>query len=257
MITSALWARVGLLAGIVLSSSVYAAETPAPSRSGTAPAAKSPATPTRARTGGSAKGPLPDPALLDGAAQQADKQSENGMLGEFELPGDENVRNGQVGGPQNANPQAAQDASLPQNGGSPQGTAQAASAGGAAGGPEVPPGASGAAAGGGPADQKAGSIPGGGDPNATAQGMQVAELQGEPQGGGGGPGDMPQKPPPVAIGDSAMQIQGVQNAPSVVGGQVAGQTQQMEKAVGGSGKGSSGNNGNRGAEKGRVMPSGL
>jgi hypothetical protein len=263
MITSALLVRVGLLAGILLSTSIFAAETPAPSRAGATPAAKAsavkaPATnPARPRTGGAAKGPLPDPALLDGAAQQADKQSENGMLGEFELPGDENVRNGQVGGPQNASPQAAQDASVPQNGGSPQGTAQAASAGGAAGGPEVPPGANGAAAGGGSADQKAGSIPGGGDPNAAAQGIQVAELQGEPQGGGGGPGDMPQKPPPVAIGDSAMQIQGVQNAPSVVGGQVAGQTQQMEKAVGGSGKGASGNTGNRGAEKGRVMPSGL
>lgn len=218
------------------------------------PATPNPAAAQKSRNS-AAKGPLPDPALLDGAAQQADKQSENGMLGEFELPGDESVRNGQVGGPEKASPDATQNPNLPQNGGSAQGTPSGA-AGGVAGGPEMPAGQkAGAAPGGGSANQKAGQIPGGGDPNATAQGIQVAELQGEAQ--GGAPGDMPQKPPPVAIGDSAMQIQGIQNAPSVVGGQVAGQTQQMEKAVGGSGKGGTGNNGNRGAEKGRVMPSGL
>jgi len=223
-----------------------------------AEAANRPATPPPAQKARSstAKGPLPDPALLDGAAQQADKQSENGMLGEFELPGDESVRNGQVGGPEKASPQSAQNPNLPQNGGSPQGT-EKGGAGGAPGGPEMPAGQqAGAAAGGGSANQKVGPIPSGGDPNATAQGIQVAELQGEQQ-GGGAPGDSPQKPPPVAIGDSAMQIQGIQNAPSVVGGQVAGQTQQMEKAVGGSGKGGAGSNGNRGAEKGRVIPSGL
>jgi hypothetical protein len=217
-----------------------------------------PASAQKSRTS-TARGPLPDPALLDGAAQKADKQSENGMLGEFEIPGDEDVRNGQVGGPEKANPQAAQNPNLPQNGGSPQGTQSAAAGGipGAAGGPEAPAGQQGgaAAAAGAQANQKGGAIPGGGDPNATAQGIQVADLQGGAQ--GGAPGDMPQKPPPVAIGDSAMQIQGIQNAPSVVGGQVATQTQQMEKAVGGSGKGGTGNNGNRGAEKGRVMPSGL
>jgi hypothetical protein len=201
---------------------------------------------------------LPDPALLDGAAQPADKASENGMLGEFEIPGDEDVRNGLVGGPEKASPEAAQDPSLPQNGGSPQGTqSQQAGGGGLPGGPDLPQGQSGTAAGGGSADQKAGQIPGGGDPNATAQGVQVAELQGEAQPGGPNAGDTPQKPPPVAIGDSAMQIQGIQNAPSVVGSQVAGQTQQMEKAVGGGAKGSSGTSGNRGAEKGRVMPAGL
>lgn len=233
-------------AAAFLSASVFAAETP-----------PRPATSAQKSRASTAKGQLPDPALLDGATQQADKQSENGMLGEFELPGDENVRNGQVGGPEKASPQAEQNPNLPQNGGSAQGIPQGmAGAAGAPGGPEMPAGKSGAAAGGESADQKVGAIPGGGDPNATAQGIQVAELQGEPQ-GGAGPADGPQKPPPVAIGDSAMQIQGIQNAPSVVGGQVAGKTQQMEKAVGGSGKGGTGNAGNRGAEKGRVIPSGL
>jgi hypothetical protein len=200
---------------------------------------------------------LPDPALLDGSAQKPDKQSEDGMLGEFELPGDENVRNGRVGGPEKADPASLEDPSLPQNGGSRQGTRMEGQPGGGGmpGGPESPQGQNGIAAGGGSSNQKAGQNAAAGDPNARPEGIQVAELQGEP--GGANPGDMPQKPPPVTIGDSAMQIQGIQNAPSVVGGQVPGQTQQMEKAIGGGSKGASGNNSNRGAEKGRVMPAGL
>jgi hypothetical protein len=70
-------------------------------------------------------------------------------------------------------------------------------------------------------------------------------------------GDQVQKPGAVAIGDPTMQIQGIQNAPTVVGGQVAGQTQQHEKAMGTGGKQPTGNNNNRGVEKGRVMPAGL
>ncbi len=247
--------RVNALLALAMPVLAFAADTPR-GREGAA----NPATPATQRTtrSSTARGPLPDPLLLDGSAQKADKQSEDGMLGEFEIPGDENVRNGRIGGPENASPQATDDASLPQNGGSAQGTRTEGQPGGGGqpGGPENPQAQQGGAAGGGSADQKAGQIPGGGDPNAQAQGIQVAELQGQPQ-GGGGPADMAKKPPPMPIGDSAMQIQGVQNAPSVVGGQVPGQTQQMEKAIGGGGKGASGNNGNRGAEKGRVMPAGL
>src|SRR5205814_10734655 len=55
---------------------------------------------TTASRSSSAKGPLPDPALLDGSTQPAEKKPEQGMLGEFELPGDDNVRNGKVGGQQ-------------------------------------------------------------------------------------------------------------------------------------------------------------
>lgn len=250
-------ASICLVYAGLTSSSLNAADPIPRSRDGALGQTTAKSTPQRAR-GTTARGPLPDPALLDGSAKEADKTSEHGMLGEFEIPGDEDVRNGQVGGPQNANPIAAQDSSLPQNGGSPQGTqSQQAGGGGSPGGPDAPAGQSGSAPGGGASDQAAGQIPGGGDPNATAQGIQVAELQGEAQPGDAGAAGMPQKPPPVAIGDSAMQIQGIQNAPAVVGSQVAGQTQQMETAIGGGAKGASGTNSNRGAEKGRVIPAGL
>jgi hypothetical protein len=48
---------------------------------------------------GARKGPLPDPALLDGSTLPPEKKNEFGMVGDFELPGDENVRSGRVGGP--------------------------------------------------------------------------------------------------------------------------------------------------------------
>jgi hypothetical protein len=56
-----------------------------------------------------------------------------------------------------------------------------------------------------------------------------------------------------------MRIQTVANPSGVVGGQPAGQTQEHLKGTGTGGKGPSGagSNANRGAEKGRVMPSGL
>src|SRR3954468_8484745 len=44
-----------------------------------------------------AKGPLPDPALLDGSALEAEKRPEYGMLGEFEMPGDEKAKSERVG----------------------------------------------------------------------------------------------------------------------------------------------------------------
>ena len=106
--------------------------------------------------------------------------------------------------------------------------------------------------------------PGGGqnDPNAKAEGIQVAELQTDesagPAGQGGAPDPNTKKPQPVAIGDPARQIKPAANAPGVVGAQVpAGNTQQMEKATGGAAKRSSGNSGNKGVERGRVMPAGL
>jgi hypothetical protein len=236
-------------AAVLLAATIYSAETPAAGRGGPAPKAGK----------GVAKGPLPDPQLLDGSTQQADKQSEHGMLGEFEIPGDEDVRNGKVGGPEKASADGTENPNLPQNGGSAMGTQTEGMPGrlpaGASSDSANVPASSGPMPQGSPA-AGGGPINGPTDPNAVGQGIQVADLQGEPQ--GQNPADMPQKPPPVAIGDSAMQIQGIQNAPNVVGGAVpAGQTQQMEKNIGGGGKGAAGNNSNRGAEKGRVMPSGL
>jgi len=227
------------------------------------PAASATKSGAPAARSGSGKGPLPDPVLLDGSTQPAEKKSETGMLGDFELPGDENARNNRVGGQQQQMPgqQGGQQGmqGLPQmGGGGAQGQPQQ--------GQQPPPGAQAAGGGGPPPDgkeqqQQGGGAPGGpNDPNAKAEGQQVAGgLEADPNGAGGeGGAEAGQKPQQVAIGDRAMQIKGVNNAAGVVGAQVpAGQTQQMEKNVGG-GKGSSSVSGGRNsAEKGRAMPSGL
>lgn len=232
------------------------------------------------RTG---RGPLPDPALLDGSTQPPEKHPENGMLGQFEIPGDENSKSGKVGGQQNPNqqgggggqqqnPNGGQQGSmaggLPQGGGA-GGAQQQASQGGAQGGGAQ---AAGAQQGGGGADGSQQVNPNGmgggspvaqGDPNATAGGIQVSDLGTDPNAGGAGQagagGDVP-KPQQVAIGDPAMQIKSTANAPGVVG-QVAASnsTQQMEKPIGkGTGGGPSvGTGGRGGVEKGKTMPAGM
>jgi hypothetical protein len=198
---------------------------------------------------------LPDPALFDGSTLAPEKKSEYGMLGDFELPGDENAKGDKVGGQQ-------------QGGGGGGQPDPKAGQGGQGGMPPlgIPPGAGGGQAQSGQQPPKNGAPggPGGGqnDPNAKAEGIQVAELKTDesagPAGGGGESDPNSQKPKPVAIGDPTRQIKPAANAPGVVGAQTtAGQTQQMEKAVGGSGKASPGNNSNKGVEKGRAMPAGL
>ncbi|MBM3853289.1 MAG: hypothetical protein FJ399_09045 [Verrucomicrobia bacterium] len=235
---------------------------------------------------GSAKGPLPDPALLDGSTQAAEKKSEYGMIGDFELPGDENVRDGKVGGQQNPNaaaggPQAGNQAmNLPQGGGGgggpqapqqggqqgPQGGAQGQQ-GGAPGGEQIPQGSGqpgGAGQAGGPQNPAAmGNPVSGGDPGAQPQGIQVAELGGGASGqqGMAGVGGPSGRPPPVAIGDKAMRIeQGGASAQGAVGSQkqiADGHIQQHEKGTGTGGKGPTGVQGPGRVEKGRVVPAGL
>jgi hypothetical protein len=223
------------------------------------------------------KGPLPDPALLDGSTLQAEKKSEHGMIGDFELPGDENVRDGKVGGPQSQNPGARGGQSnnmpmgLPQGGGGGQQSDQqqaggAQAQGGAQGqqagaqGQQAGAQQAGGAQAGGPQNANAGGNPvaGAGDPGAQAQGVQVAELGGE----GSAQGAIPpgEKPGPVAIGDSAMRIEQSATAAGVVGAQqqqVTGHTQQHEKGTGSGGKGSGGAQGGNRVEKGRTIPAGL
>lgn len=211
------------------------------------------------------KGPLPDPTLLDGSSLPAEKKSEQGMLGDFELPGDDNTRSGKVGGQQQQMPQGSSGgqqmpAGLPQmSGGGAQSQqsqdSQGAPQSGGGGAPQAQNGQQ-------PPQQGGGGGSGPNDPNAKAEGMQVGQMQTDPSAGGsegaaGGP-QSGQKPPPVTIGDKAMQIKGVSNAQGVVGAAVpAGQTQQMEKSVGG-GKGSSAvKGGPNAAEKGRAIPAGL
>lgn len=231
-----------------------------------------------------AKGPLPDPILLDGSTMPAEKRPEHGMIGDFELPGDDNSRSGKVGGPQGQpggqggqQQQQPPGASvsipnplglpLPSGGAStqnqsaglpslPDPTKQGGAAGAQDSAGPIPP-AGGAGAQGAQQSQSAGGAAGGaaGSPD----GMQVGGLQGEASAGGENSGGATAKPSPVSIGDSAMRIEPSAN-PAAAGGQnqqIAGQTQQHEKGTGSGGKGSGGaSSGNR-AEKGRVIPAGL
>jgi hypothetical protein len=206
---------------------------------------------------GSGRGVLPDPALLDGSAHPAEKKSEHGMVGDFELPGDENARNGRVGGQSGQGQQQPQ-----QQGGGQMGLPQAGG-----GGQQPPPGGKQDQQGGGGGQKPPGpenpnaagnQVAGAGDPNAKAEGQQVAQLGGEASGNqsAGGSG---QRPPPVAMGDSAMRIQTTPNSPAVVGAQqqAAPNTQQHEKGTGSGGKGPAGTGGTNRVEKGRSIPAGL
>lgn len=167
------------------------------------------------------------------------------MIGDFEMPGDE-ARTERVGG----------------GPGSPEQQGSQQQPGGGGGMPPLTPGgqqAAGAESGGQPPLQapQGAPIAGQGDPNAKAEGAQVSQLQTDPNAGGQSGEAMPPKPQPVTIGDSAMQIQTTASSAGAVGTNQAGQTQQMEKDVGG-GKGSSTiQSGPGGAEKGRAIPAGL
>ena len=195
------------------------------------------------------------------------------MIGEFELPGDENVRNGKVGGQQN--PNAAANAGGQQSNNTPMGLPQGGSAGQQdqqakqGGGAQPPPGAqqqSGGAQGGaeGPQNPNAGGqqIAGAGDPGAQPQGVQVAELGGAPNGeqAAAGAAGGTEKPQQMAIGDKAMRIDPSQPNPGIVGSQQqvpAGHTQQHDKGTGSGGKGPAGGQGGGRIEKGKTMPAGL
>jgi len=188
------------------------------------------------------------------------------MLGEFEIPGDENAKGGKVAGQpppsQGGKDDPSISVSIPGMPGIPSG-----GQGGLPGLTPPPPMPPSGGAAGGPASSSEppkGGAPGGAaggpnDPNAKAEGIQVAELKTNDTAGPGGADAAVPKPTPVAIGDPTMQIKPAPNAAGAVGAQTtAGATQQMEKATGGgAGKGAPGDNGNRGVEKGRAMPAGL
>lgn len=231
---------------------------------GTAWAAEGTRTPTAIPTqrptttkSGSARGPLPDPILLDGSTHPAEKKSEYGMIGDFELPGDENAKNGKVGGgPQSQGQQNPNQSGggpqmgLPQGGGAGQQAQQQSGKAGAQGGADQKQGPQNANAAGNP-------IAGAGDPNAKPEGAQVAQLGGES--GNQPAGNAGEKPAPVAIGDSAMRIQTATPSREVVGAQQQANqnTQQHDKGTGSGGKGPTGSQGNNRVEKGRTIPAGL
>jgi hypothetical protein len=188
------------------------------------------------------RGVLPDPALLDGSAHAPEKRSAIGMIGDFELPGDEQARKDKVGGAssppsQSGNEPAAEGASGTAGKPSSQGKPDSSEAGGAGGKESGKPAA-------GPGDQ--------------AQGIQVAELKGEPS-AAAPDGKAPSRPSAMAIGDQAMRIpQQPRNSPVVGTQQVANvNTQDYEKGTGTGGKGPVNKGGPNRTEKGRVIPSGL
>lgn len=228
--------------------------------------------PSPSTTKAGARGPLPDPSLLDGSSQPAEKKSEHGMIGEFELPGDENARSGKVGGPQTPGGQQGQQGlsvqvpGMPIPLGLPGGSAGLGTQQSGMPSIQLPNGQSapgGQQAGGAQNPNAAGNpIQGaGGDPNGQAQGIQVAELGGEASGqSGAAGGDGGEKPKQMAIGDKAMRIDPSAAAQGGVIGaqqQIAGQTQQHEKGTGTGGKGSGGSSSGNRSEKGRAMPAGL
>lgn len=244
----------GLTLVALIASAGWAAEQPRTQSGKAIQPAQRPST-TKAKSG--ARGPLPDPVLLDGSTQAPEKKSEYGMIGDFELPGDENARKDRVGG-QGGGQQQQQGQG---GGGLPMGLPQAGGAGGQqqaqqtakAGGA----GQQGEQQGGQQNPNAAGEpVPGAGDANAKPEGIQVAQLGGEASGETPPNGEKPQS---VAIGDSAMQIKPSANAPGVVGGQQLPQTntQQHEKGTGSGGKGPTGTQGPNRIEKGRSIPAGL
>ena len=220
-------------------------------------------------TAKSARATLPDPAILDGSAMAPEKKNEHGMLGEFELPGDENAKSGKVGG-QPPPPQGG-------GGGSPPPLAISVplpGIPGMSGGGGVPSLGSGSSilsdptktgtGGAGQADPSLGALPNGAAQSASG-GESSSPAGGDVQGGaqgsvqGGAPASGASKPQPVAIGDPSRQIKTGAPVPGVVGATTAtGPVIATEKAgIGGGGKGGSGENSNRGVEKGRAMPAGL
>ncbi len=236
-----------VLAWATMTSTAWAAEIP---RSATGTTARSPA---GARPAVQSRGLLPDPVLLDGSTHAAEKKSEFGMIGDFELPGDETSRNGRGGGGSGKPPPEQQNAggAVPQGGGGRG--APAAQTAQAGGGKEESPAADGSGSAG--PESKPGNQPG--DPNAKAEGIRVAELGGDPSGAMGEQGGP--KPAPVAIGDKAMRIpQQTPNVAVVGAQQLPNQnTQVYEKATGTGGKGPTSSQGPSRTEKGRAIPAGL
>lgn len=200
---------------------------PASSQAAARAAANRPANPA-------ARAVIPDPDLFDGSGLPAEARPDKGMLAEFELPGSEQR-------PETMEEQKQGEQQGQGGGGGPQGQQSGDQQGGAGG--EKPEGA--------------------GDPNAKAEGIAVAKLEVDensaPQ-----QAAPPPKPREVSMGDKSQQISTAVAQQNVVGSQPAQQggaaqnvssSQQYEKGAA-AGK-SSGNNQNKGLEKGRNMPAGL
>jgi len=227
---------------------------------------------------------LPDPALLDGAKLAPDKYPEYGMIGDFEMPGDDvtdpaqNQRVG-VSKPNQTEPTAGGNAKMDPNqkgGGGDASQPKADQAGGggdaqsksgASGGAEQAKsdksgsGSSGSSGGGSNTaggTKAGGKSPGRNDPNAKAEGVQVGELKIDDSVANSPEINASGVPVEIGIGDSTMAIKPVAApATTTAGAQSAGNTQQSNKTGGPAQGGAGGSSGNRGAERGKTMPSGL
>jgi hypothetical protein len=266
-------------------SSGWGAEPPADSATAKARSTPAPATarPAAARPV-VGKGPIPDPTLLDGSTHPVEKKSEYGMIGEFELPGNENANGGKVGGPQVEMSVSGINTGL-------MGLPQIAGGGGGApsvglpslGLPDPSAASSGPPPGGlgqlpsintslpngqpagqgqpGPQNPSAAGNPVGaaGSPGMEVEGVQVAQMGGPPSGAAGGA--VTGKPQAIAIGDRGMQIQQPALPPGVVGVQpkvlADGHIQQHEKQTGTGGKPPTAPQGPGRIEKGQAIPAGL
>jgi hypothetical protein len=205
---------------------------------------------------------LPDPALLDGSKLEADKYPDYGMIGEFELPGNEITEPGQnqrVGAPDPklAEPVAGGGAARMdpnQKSGGGQSNSEQAGAGGQSESDKPGGGGNNPAA----ANAKAGGqTPAGNDPNAKAEGIQVGELKVDESVAAAKPIEVTGVPIAIGVGDSAMAIKPVAAAAGLTGTESAGNTQQAGKETGGNSGSTGGGGANRGAERGKTMPSGL
>lgn len=183
----------------------------------------------------------PDPDLLDGSIYDAEPRPLYGMISEIELPGSEEKSERVGGAPQQAGGQQENSAQRPgPAGGSSQAQQQPEQPQAAAAPPPIQSG------------QDDRQEPQAGGPQAQAQGVQAASLQGQQS--AGGPQEQ-SKPRDMQIGDATLQIQTVpQNQPQVVGTEQPTSTQQYEKKVP---PGQQTDNRNRGVEKGKVMPKGI
>lgn len=171
---------------------------------------------------------IPDPDLLDGSTQEAEKHPLYGMLSEIEMGEKEGDKTGQIS---------------PESGETGSGEGKEKGGGGKNPPPQPPEG-----------QGKEAKIPEG--PEAPAEGVQVADLK-VPEGAtAGGAEKNSGKPRDLQIGDATLQIQTQgKNAPNIVGTE-ASDARQFEKKVPAGGP-TTGDNRNKGVEKGRVVPKGL
>ncbi len=182
----------------------------------------------------SPKGPLPDPALLDGSAQQAEKRQDRGMLGQFDIPGDDksDSKDGTVG------PQSS-----PNGGGTAAPDDKNTQAGGAAASPAAQEQDKNSQGGGGgqTADaKKDGQSGGGGGGQQSASSSKTGGGGGDAQGGAGSQGGAdaggPSGGKPASQGGAMGGPQGIQVGQLLGDGQGTAQGQQGAQTGGGSNK---------------------